>query len=105
MASLSAREQARASDMSGMLAFIKRLFGAMLTGFFFTGIAAGILCAVVLFVTEPNHQLTLDIPAVFALVIAALAAILGAAVALIYHLSHLDDIHHTVQHSSETRVS
>jgi uncharacterized membrane protein YccC len=91
--------------MSGMLAFIKHLFGAMLKGFFYTGIAAAILCAVVLFVTEPNHQLTLDVPAVFALVISALAAILGAAVALIYHLSHLDGIHHTVQHYSETRAA
>ena len=43
--------------MSGMLAFIKHLCGAMLTGFFFTGIVAGILWAVVLFVTVPNHQL------------------------------------------------
>jgi len=66
-----------------MLAFIKHLFGAMLTGFFFTEIAAGILCAVVLFVTVPNHQPALDIPAVFVLVISALAAILGGAVALI----------------------
>jgi hypothetical protein len=44
--------------MSGMLAFIRHLFGAMLTGFFFTGIAAGILCAVVLFVpfTESGQK-------------------------------------------------
>jgi len=91
--------------MSGILAFIRHLFGAMLKGFVFTGIAAAILCAIVLFVTEPNHQLTLDVPAVFALVICGLAAILGAAVALIYHLSHLDGIHHTVQHYSETRAA
>jgi uncharacterized membrane protein YccC len=91
--------------MRGILGFIRHLFGAMLKGFFYTGIAAAILCAVVLFVTEPNHQLTLDVPAVFALVICGLAAILGAAVALIYHLSHLDGIHHTVQHYSETRAA
>jgi hypothetical protein len=54
--------------MSEILGFIRHLFGAMLKGFFFTGIAAALLCAVVLFVTEPNHQLTLDVPAVFALV-------------------------------------
>jgi uncharacterized membrane protein len=91
--------------MRGILGFIRHLFGAMLKGFVFTGIAAALLCAVVLFVTEPNHQLTLDVSAVFALVISALAAILGAAVALIYHLSHLDGIHHTVQHYSETRAA
>jgi hypothetical protein len=77
----------------------------MLNEFFFTGIAAAILCAVVVLVTESNHQLTLDIPAVFALVISALAAILGATVALIYHLSHLHGIHHTVQHYSEAHAA
>jgi hypothetical protein len=91
--------------MSGILALIKHLFGAMLKGFFFTGLVAAILCGVVLFVTEPNHQITLDTTMVFSLVIALLAAILGAAVALIYHLSHLDGIHHTVQHYSETRAA
>lgn len=91
--------------MSGILAFIRHLFGAMLKGFVFTGIAAAILCGVVLFVTEPHHQLTLDTSAVFSLVSVFLAAVLGAAVALIYHLSHLDGIHHTVQHYSETRAA
>jgi hypothetical protein len=91
--------------MRGMLAFIRHLFGAMLKGFFFTGFAAAIVCGVVLFVTEPNHQLTLDTLAVFSLVIALLAGILGAAVALIYHLSHLDGIHHTLQDYGERRAA
>jgi hypothetical protein len=30
---------------------------------------------------------------------------LGAAVALIYHLSHLDSLHHAVQHMSELRAT
>ena len=55
--------------------------------------------------TEPNHQVTLDTSLVFGLVIAFLAGVLGAAVALIYHLSHLDSLHHTVQHYSEQRAA
>jgi len=91
--------------MQGIFSFIRHLFGAMLKGFFFTGLVAAVLCAVVLFVTEPNHLLTLDTAAIFSLVIAFLAGVLGAAVALIYHLSHLDSIHHTVQHYSEMRAA
>ncbi len=77
----------------------------MLKGFFFTGLVAAVVCAVVLFVTEPNHQVTLDTSLAFGLVIAFLAGVLGAAVALIYHLSHLDSLHHTVQHYSERRAA
>jgi len=91
--------------MGRMLAFIAHLFWAMLKGFFFTGLVAAVICAVVLFITEPNHQITVDTTMVFSLVIALLAGVLGAAVALIYHLSHLDGIHHTVQHYSETRAA
>jgi len=90
--------------MSSILSFIKRLVGAMVKGFVYTGIAAAIVCAIVLFVMEPGHQVTLDTSAAFALVIALLAAMLGAAVALIYHLSHLDALHHAVQHVSEMRA-
>ena len=91
--------------MGRMLAFIAHLFWAMLKGFFFTGLVAGVICAVVLFITEPNHQITVDTTLVFSLVIALLAGVLGAAVALIYHLSHLDSLHHTVRHYSETRAA
>jgi hypothetical protein len=66
---------------------------------------AAVICAVVLFITEPNHPLTLDTSMVFGLTIALLAGVLGAAVALIYHLSHLDSVHHTVQHYSEQRAA
>ena len=88
--------------MGRMLAFIAHLFWAMLKGFFFTGLVAAVICAVVLFITAPNHQITVDTTLVFSLVIALLAGVLGAAVALIYHLSHLDSLHHTVRHYSET---
>jgi hypothetical protein len=91
--------------MKNIMGFVGHLISAMLKGFFFTGFAAAIVCGVVLFVTEPNHQLTLDTMAVFSLVIALLAGILGAAVALIYHLSHLDGIHHTLQDYGETRAA
>ena len=91
--------------MSSIWSFTKHLVGAMFKGFVYTGLAAAILCAVALFVLEPDHQVTLDTSAIFALVIALLAGVLGAAVALIYHLSHLDGIHHAVQHMSKLRAS
>jgi putative exporter of polyketide antibiotics len=84
---------------------IGHLVSAMLKGFFFTGVGAAILCAVVLFVTEPNHQVRLDTSMVFGMTIALLAGVIGAAVALIYHLSHLDSLHHTMRHYSEMRGS
>jgi hypothetical protein len=37
-------------------------------------------------------------------VIALLAGTLGAAVALIYHLSHLESLHHAAQHLSALRA-
>jgi hypothetical protein len=89
--------------MRRIIGFVGHLVGAMLKGFFFTGVAAAIVCAVVLFLTEPHHQVTLDTSLAFGLVIAFLAGILGAAVALIYHLSHLDALHHAAQHYSERR--
>ena len=91
--------------MQGIVSFIRHLFGAMLKGFFFTGLVAAIACAAVLFFTEPNHQVALDTSMIFGLIIAFLAGVVGAAVALIYHLSHLDGIHHTVQHYSEMRAA
>jgi putative exporter of polyketide antibiotics len=89
--------------MLRIVGFVGHLVGAMLKGFFFTGMAAAIVCAGVLFLTEPNHQVTLDTSLVFGLAIAFLAGILGAAVALIYHLSHLDTLHHAAKQYSERR--
>jgi hypothetical protein len=59
----------------------------------------------VFLITEPQHQLALDVPAIFSLVICGLAAILGAAVALIYHLSHLEDIHRAMRRYSGMRAA
>jgi len=91
--------------MSSILRFTTHLVGAMFKGFVFTGIAAAILCAVVLIAMAPGHHVTLDTSAAFAIVIALLAGVLGAAVALIYHLSHLDALHHAVQYMSERRAA
>lgn len=91
--------------MKGILGFTWHVLGAMLKGFFFTGIVVGMLCAVALFVTAPNHHPALDVSAAFALVISGLAAVLGAAVALIYHLGHLDAIHHAAQRYGEQRAA
>ena len=89
--------------MQRLFAFVGHLVGAMLKGFFFTGMAAALVCAVALFLTEPNHQMTLDTSMVFGLVITLLAGMLGAAVALIYHLSHLHTLRHAAQQYSERR--
>jgi lysylphosphatidylglycerol synthetase-like protein (DUF2156 family) len=97
---ISASTHTEEHAMSSIWSFTKHLVGAMFKGFVYTGLAAAILCAVVLFVMAPGHQVTLDTSAIFALVIALLAGVLGAAVALIYHLSHLDSIHHAMQHMS-----
>jgi lysylphosphatidylglycerol synthetase-like protein (DUF2156 family) len=102
---ISASTHTEEHAMSSIWSFTKHLVGAMFKGFLYTGVVAAILCAVVLFVMVPGHQVTLDTSAAFAIVIALLAGALGAAVALIYHLSHLDGIHHAVQHLSELRAS
>jgi hypothetical protein len=89
--------------MQRIFGFIGHLVGALLKGFFFTGMAAALVCAVALFLTEPDHRVTSDTSPAFGLVIAFLAGVLGAAVALIYHLSHLDSLHHAAQHYSARR--
>jgi hypothetical protein len=89
--------------MRGIVGFLGHLVGAMLKGFFFTGMAAAIVCAAVLVLTEPQHQVTLDTSLAFGLVIALLAGVVGAAVALIYHLSHLDTLHHAARRYGDRR--
>jgi hypothetical protein len=91
--------------MRQIIGFVGHLLGAMLKGFFFTGMAAAIVCAAALVLTEPNHQVTVDTSLAFGLVIVVLAGALGAAVALIYHLSHLNTIHHAAQRYSARRTS
>jgi hypothetical protein len=88
--------------MRQVLGFVGHIFSAMLKGFFYTGLAAALVCAAALFLTAPNHQVTFDTSMAFSLIIALLAGIVGAAVALIYHLSHLDALHHAARHYSET---
>jgi putative exporter of polyketide antibiotics len=89
--------------MHRFFGFVGHLVGAMLKGFFFTGMAAAIVCAVALVLTEPNHQVTVNTSLAFCLAIALLAGMLGAAVALIYHLSHLHTLRHAAQRYSERR--
>ena len=89
--------------MQRFFGFVGHLVSAMLKGFFFSGMAAAIVCAVALFLTEPTHHLTLDTSLAFGLVIALLAGMLGAAVALIYRLSHLHTLRHAAQQYSERR--
>jgi putative exporter of polyketide antibiotics len=91
--------------MQRIVGFVAHLVGAMLKGFFFTGMAAAIVCVVALVLTEPNHQVTLDTSLAFGLVIVVLAGVLGAAVALIYHLSHLDTLHHAARYFGERHAS
>ncbi len=90
--------------MHRFFGFVGHLVGAMLKGFFFTGMAAALVCAVALVLTEPNHHMTMDTSLAFGLVIAVLAGMLGAAVALIYHLSHLHTLRHAARQYSERRA-
>ena len=90
--------------MQRVFGFVAHLIAAMLKGFLFTGAVAALVCATVLVLTEPNHQVTFDTAMAFGLVIALLAGIVGAAIALIYHLSHLDSLHHAAQRYSERRA-
>jgi hypothetical protein len=89
--------------MRAFFQFVGHVVWAMVKGFVFTGIVAAILCFGALFATTPGHHLRWDLSAAFALVIAALAAILGAAVALIYHLSHIEEITRALQRRAANR--
>jgi putative exporter of polyketide antibiotics len=90
--------------MQRFVGFVGHLVGAMLKGFFFTGMAAALVSAVALVLREPNHQMTLETSLAFGLAIALLAGMLGAAAALFYHLSHLDTLRHAAQRYSERRA-
>lgn len=90
--------------MRRVFGFIGHLVGAMVKGFFYTAFVAALLCAAALFFAEPNHRLAVDTSTAFGLVIALLAGVVGAAVALIYHLSHLDSLHHAARRYSEMQA-
>jgi|SRR5690348_17953119 hypothetical protein len=90
--------------MQRVFGFVGHVIAAMLKGFLFAGAVAALVCTTVLVFTEPNHQVTFDTAMAFGLVIALLAGIVGAAVALIYHLSHLDGLHHAAQRYSAMRA-
>jgi putative exporter of polyketide antibiotics len=87
--------------MHRFFGFVGHLVGAMLKGFLFTGMAAALVCAVALFLTEPQLQVTMDTSVAFGLAIALLAGMLGAAVALLYQLSHLDTLRHAARQYTE----
>jgi hypothetical protein len=82
----------KGTDMRAVFRFTGHVLWAMVKGFVFTGVVAALICAAVLYTASPGHHLALDLTAVFALVISVLAGILGSAVALIYHLSHLEEV-------------
>ena len=90
--------------MQRFFGFVGHLVGAMLKGFFCTGMTAALACAVALYLTEPQRQLTMATALAFGLAIALLAGMLGAAVALIYQLSHLDTLRHAARQYSDRRA-
>jgi hypothetical protein len=83
--------------------FVGHVVWAMVKGFVFTGVAVAVLCFGAIFITSPKHTLSEGIASVFAIVAALLAAFLGSAVALIYHLSHIEEIHHALKTRAEQR--
>jgi hypothetical protein len=82
-----------------MFAFIKHTLWAMVKGFVITGVVAAVVCFGAVLVAI--HHLSLDLYSVFAGVITLLAAFLGSAFALIYHLSHIEEISHTLRRVRE----
>ena len=91
--------------MKAISQFIRHTLSAMVKGFAYTGIVAAIISLVALLAVSPGHHLTMDLSAAFAAIASVLAALLGAAVALIYHLSHLGDVHHAIQRYSASRAT
>jgi putative flippase GtrA len=89
--------------MRAVFRFTGHVLWAMVKGFVFTGVVAAALCFGVLFAAAPGHHLTLDLSAVFAIVISVLAATLGSAVALIYHLSHLEEVTQAIRRREAQR--
>ena len=90
--------------MKTIAGFFGHILLAMVKGFIFTGVVAAVLAFGALYVTSPTHALTPSTTnTALAGVIVLLAAILGAAVALIYHLSHLDTARHAMKRYSDYR--
>ena len=89
--------------MRAIFRFTGHVLWAMVKGFVFTGIVAAIIAFGVLFAATPSHHLTMDVSAVFAIAIAVLAAILGSSVALIYHLSHLEEVTQAIRRREAQR--
>jgi predicted PurR-regulated permease PerM len=95
----------RGNEMSAIFHFVGHTLAAMVKGFVFTGVVAAILCFLALVVASPDHEVSMGIGAVFSIVIAVLAAFLGAAAALIYHLSHIEELRHLLARASAARDS
>jgi hypothetical protein len=89
--------------MKAIFQFVGHVAMAMVKGFVFTGIVAALVTFGVLFFSSPGHHLSMDVSALFAAVISVLAAFLGSAVALIYHLSHLEDVTHAIRTAQARR--
>ena len=84
--------------MKALVRFTGHVLLAMVKGFVFTGLVAAVATLGAIYLTAPQHALTLhSINTVLAGVIVVLAGLLGAAVALIYHLTHLESARHGIQ--------
>jgi hypothetical protein len=81
--------------------FVKHIVWAMFKGFVITGVVAAVLCFGALLLA--THQVTMGITSIFAAIISLLAAVLGSAVALIYHLSHIEELSQTLQRARARR--
>jgi hypothetical protein len=91
------------SDVKAIFQFVEHIVMAMVKGFIFTGVVVAVLCFGAILITTPGHSLSDGIASVFAIVATVLAAFLGSAVALIYHLSHIEEIHHALKARAEQR--
>jgi len=85
--------------------YLEHLVWATIKGFVVGGVLAAVVCFGALYVAAPNHSLTAGLSTTFAGVIVLLTALLGAAVALIYRLSHIGELSHAVKHLTTNGTS
>lgn len=75
---------------------------AMVKGFVMMVVVSGIICVGVVFaVTSPHRLPHNNIELALIVVIAGLSGLLGAAIALIWRLTHITELTHAVGHLAE----
>lgn len=83
--------------MKTIARYLEHLVWSTIKGFVVGGALAALVCFGALYLTAPAHSLTAGLSTTFAAIIVLLTALLGAAIALIYRLSHIGELSHAVK--------